>query len=144
MSTKTKKGKKFLTIKEAADALNCTEINVYYHLKNGGITSVEKSTYIQTEKGTFVATGESKQYITKESIDAKLTRKPAAKKGKQIVAKYVDGVSKKFKNGKREIVFPSESSAAVELEIGKFALRYRLESGKLIREEIRVSVLPTK
>lgn len=144
MSTKQKPRKKeFLTIPETAKLLKCTDINVYYHLKKGQIVAIDKATYIKTTSGHFVPTGETKSYIVQQSVKDKLSNTSKRKtKGKQIRAVYVDGIQKTFKNGKKEIIFPSETVAAEELEIGKFALRHRLLKKKLIREEVKVSVVP--
>lgn len=140
MATKPK-AKELLTIPETAKLLGCTDINVYHHIKAGNIKRVLKPTFIQIASGKFVLTGESRRYITRQSVEDKLSGESKRNvKGKQIFAKYIDGVDKVFENEKKEIVFPSETVAAEVLKIGKFALRGRLEKGSLVHGEIEVSV----
>lgn len=132
--------KNFLTIAEAARMLSCTEANVYNSIKVGSLTVIEKATYIRTKESSYVATGERKQYITRQSVEDKRSGKTRRRyKGKQIKASFVDGAKGSFENGKRQIVFPSETVAAEKLKIGKFKLRYIMEKGTLIENRISVS-----
>jgi hypothetical protein len=134
-----KNQKEFLTVGEVAGRLNCTQANVYNSMKKGSLSTIHKATYIQTSEGGFVATGERKQYITAASVEEKIAGKGKRRnKGKQIKAFFVDGKEGTFENGKREIVFPSETVAAEKLKIGKFKLRYQMENKRLINDRIKV------
>ena len=134
-----KNQKEFLTVGEVAGRLGCTQANVYNSMKKGSLSTIHKATYIQTDEGGFVATGERKQYITRQSVEEKIAGKGNRRnKGKQVKASFVDGAPGEFENGKREIVFPSETVAAEKLKIGKFKLRYQMENKRLVNEKIKV------
>ena len=142
----------YYTQEEAAAKLDVTVGSIINAVKRGDLEGVRPDLLIQTEDGKIVeGTGLSlsKDLITTESVLAfgKIRKKRKAtgrllkpKKGKPIRAKIVvEGHL--LPNGKTEQIFPSETEATIQLEIGKKFLRNRLEDGKAIAGKYIVEVL---
>jgi hypothetical protein len=134
----------YLTIEQTAIRMDCTIFNIYNHIKRGNIKTEKKETHIwEIVKGKrkSIPTGEAKDYVLKESVEAYIASKkePRRNAGKPIRATYTKG-KQLFENGKQTIVFKSETLAQEGLELSKWTIRYRLNNN-IVKDGLKLEAI---